>query len=97
MRDGALLVRGTNDILAALPHTTATERQEEVPAVIQAPVPGTDVRSAILTCLAADPVAEHLVSETTQIPSDVIAHHLTELELEGVVARQPGGLVARVA
>jgi DNA processing protein len=97
IRDGALLVRGTNDILAALPHTAATERHEEVPAVIQAPVPGTDVRSAILTCLAADPVAEHLVSETTQIPSDVIAHHLTELELEGVVARQPGGLVARVA
>lgn len=97
IRDGALLVRGTDDILAALPHAIAAPCEEQAPAVIQTPAPGTDVRSAILTCLAADPVAEHLVSETIQMPSDVIAHHLTELELEGVVARQPGGLVSRVA
>lgn len=97
IRDGALLVRNTDDILDALPHVTATASETAAPILCAPPPAPSDLRRAILTCLAADPVAEHLVSETIQMPPDIIAHHLTELELEGVIARQPGGLVARVA
>ncbi len=97
IRDGALLVRGTDDILAALPYAMPIARVE-TSQVDPAPTSITsDLRGAILTCLAADPVAEHLVGETVKAPSDVVAHHLTELEVEGLVARHPGGLVARVA
>ncbi len=96
IRDGASLVRHADDVLEVL------GRPEQVspsgPVATPAPaMEDTDLRAAILSALAVDPVAEHILGETVRAPADRIARQLTELELDGLISRQGGGMVSRVA
>ncbi len=104
IRDGAVLVRGPGDVLEAL---GAPFMQVE-PEVMLAPLPGPEARSRplkdvallhdmILSRLGPSPLAEdQLLRDLKVTPSD-LAPELLMLELDGRIARQPGGLLARVS
>jgi len=105
IRDGAVLVRGTGDVLEALgaPGLSCPEREVALPVM-----PGPEVRprplkdmallhDMILSRLGPSPLAEdQLLRDLKVSPSD-LAPELLMLELDGRIARQPGGLLARVS
>ena len=108
IRDGATLVRSADDVLSVLGALNApVARDPEGPIRPIAtgatspdravPPPMGDVRAAILACLSADPVAEHVLCDAVAAPADHVFRHLTELELDGLVSRHGGGMVSRVA
>jgi DNA processing protein len=104
IRDGAVLVRGPQDVLEALgsPHTARVEVEQRVP-----PLPGPvapqralkDVallHNMILSRLGPSPLAEDQLLRDLKVTSAQLAPELLTLELDGRIARQPGGLLARV-
>ena len=108
IRDGALLVRSAADILEALgmPGALPAEAQAEQPvhlpplpgkAVVQRPLKDTALlHSMILARLGPSPLAEdQLLRDLAVSPAD-LAPELLSLELDGLIARQPGGLLARL-
>lgn len=111
IRDGALLVRGGEDVLAALgprdlwaplgAPPTAAPRRPQPPAAPPRPArqsPGADaLRAQVLTLIGPAPVAEDQVLRDLALPAQALSECLLALELDGVIERQPGGLLARVA
>ncbi len=108
IRDGALLVRSAADILEALgmPGALPADAQAEQPvhlpplpgkAVVQRPLKDTALlHSMILARLGPSPLAEdQLLRDLAVSPAD-LAPELLSLELDGLIARQPGGLLARL-
>lgn len=105
IRDGALLVRSAADVLEALgaPDRARPEPMEHLPAL---PGPETPQRplkelavlhSMILSRLGPSPLAEdQLLRDLNLAPTD-LAPELLTLELDGRIARQPGGLLTRVS
>lgn len=104
IRDGALLVRGPQDVMEAL--GTPTDALPE-PELRLAPVPGPDapqrplkevalLHSMILNRLGPSPLAEDQLMRDLNVTSAQLAPELLMLELDGRIARQPGGLLARV-
>jgi DNA processing protein len=61
--------------------------------------PGADrdtiIDDPLLTALGHDPVGLDLLSARTGWPASTLAARLLELELQGLVARLPGGLYQR--
>ncbi len=108
IRDGATLVRGTEDVLdslspiAAPPRRRRTRRpQEAAPEPLAAPTPDRaappetgPIRTRILSLLGPAPVAEDQLLRDLALPSQQVAGELLDLEMEGLVQRQPGGLLA---
>lgn len=104
IRDGARLVRSAEDILEALPPIEpATPDQPELD-LSALPVPPqkrslretADLHSQILRSLGPSPMAEdQLIRDLGRAPGSV-APALTDLELDGKIARQPGGLLCLV-
>ncbi|CAN1514026.1 Smf Predicted Rossmann fold nucleotide-binding protein involved in DNA uptake [Paracoccaceae bacterium] len=105
IRDGALLVRGPGDVLEALGAPASLQVE---PEAVFAPLPGPEARTRplkdvallhdmILSRLGPSPMAEdQLLRDLKVAPSD-LAPELLTLELDGRIARQPGGLLARVS
>jgi DNA processing protein len=104
IRDGALLIRGPQDVLEALgsPTEVAPEPQMRLP---QVPVPQGQQRplkevallhSMILNRLGPSPLAEDQLLRDLNVTPAELAPELLTLELDGRIARQPGGLLARV-
>jgi DNA processing protein len=108
IRDGAVLVRGTGDVLEALGAPTSTRPQPEMRL---APPPGPQsgpqspqrplkevalLHSMILNRLGPSPLAEDQLMRDLNVTSAQLAPELLMLELDGRIARQPGGLLARV-
>ena len=104
IRDGAVLVRGVQDVLEALgvPGEVRPEPQMTLP-----PLPGPEapqrplkdvalLHSMILSRLGPSPLAEDQLMRDLKVTSAQLAPELLNLELEGRIARQPGGLLARV-
>jgi DNA processing protein len=104
IRDGALLVRGPQDVLEALgaPHDIRPE-----PDMRLAPLPGPQapqrplkevvlLHSMILNRLGPSPLAEDQLMRDLNVTSAQLAPELLMLELDGRISRQPGGLLARV-
>ena len=104
IRDGAVLVRGVQDVLEALgaPGEARPEPQMTLP-----PLPGPEapqrplkdvalLHSMILSRLGPSPLAEDQLLRDLKVTSAQLAPELLNLELEGRIARQPGGLLARV-
>ena len=111
IRDGATLVRKAEDVVEALPesHTDseagAATAQGEM-ALPRPPTPAPDKRSLqetaalhtrILDRLGPSPLAEDQLIRDLAAPSHAIAPVLTDLELEGRIRRQPGGLLSLAA
>lgn len=104
IRDGALLVRGPQDVLEAL--GILSEARPE-PEMRLPPVPGPTapqrplkevalLHSMILNHLGPSPLAEDQLMRDLNVTSAQLAPELLTLELDGRIARQPGGLLARV-
>jgi DNA processing protein len=104
IRDGALLVRGTADVLEALGAPTSPDREAEPrlpplpgPQAKQRPLKDVAVlHSMILTRLGPSPLAEDQLVRDLKVTPAQLAPELLNLELEGRIARQPGGLLARI-
>jgi len=104
IRDGAVLVRGTNDVMEALGAPVAAE--ESLPDIARpVPAPSSPSRalkdtallhSMILSRLGPSPLAEDQLLRDLKVTSAELAPELLSLELDGRIARQPGGLLARV-
>ena len=105
IRDGALLVRGPQDVLEALgaPGAAQTEPEMRLP-----PLPGPTapqrplkdvalLHSMILNRLGPSPLAEDQLMRDLNVTSAQLAPELLTLELDGRISRQPGGLLARVS
>jgi DNA processing protein len=104
IRDGAVLVRGTADVLEAL---GASEAIRPEPEVRLAPLPGPEMpqrplkdmallHNMILSRLGPSPLAEDQLVRDLKVTAAQLAPELLSLELDGRIARQPGGLLARV-
>lgn len=104
IRDGALLIRGPQDVLEALgaPSDTTPEPEMRLP-----PLPGPSapqrplkevalLHSMILNRLGPSPLAEDQLMRDLNVTPAQLAPELLTLELDGRIARQPGGLLARV-
>jgi DNA processing protein len=104
IRDGALLVRGPQDVLEALGAPCQAQPDPEM-RLAPAPVPAASQRplkevallhSMILSRLGPSPLAEDQLMRDLKVTSAQLAPELVNLELEGHIARQPGGLLARI-
>ncbi|WP_415182627.1 DNA-processing protein DprA [Phaeovulum sp.] len=128
IRDGALLVRGVEDILAGLGcgeeqsahpsvispkargENLAVTTMKEAPATGDVPPPlvrdivhksrpTSETRAlhqSILDRLGPSPLAEDQLIRDLSLPAAKLAQELLLLEMDGVIARQPGGLLTRV-
>ncbi|WP_138919503.1 DNA-processing protein DprA [Oceanicola sp. S124] len=112
LRDGAVLVRGARDVLEALDlpdqaeaRTTAPSRP---PVPLDAPSPGkvrgrsplrdvARLHQMILDRLGAAPLAEDALIRDIDAAPHLVSPALTDLELEGRIERQPGGLISRAS
>ena len=105
IRDGALLVRGPQDVLEALgaPNDTRPQPEMHLP-----PLPGPSaprrplkdvalLHSMILNRLGPSPLAEDQLMRDLNVTSAQLAPELLTLELDGRISRQPGGLLSRVS
>jgi DNA processing protein len=99
LRDGATLVRGPEDVLEALGAAPDSAKGDAAPLTDPAPPPADRdaVQARILDRLSVSPAPEDALHRDLAMPPGDLAPHLTELELAGVIARQPGGLLSRVA
>jgi DNA processing protein len=113
IRDGATLVRGAADVIAALCDPAQIAQDADQPPAA-APSPVTSIprppapaprslaetsalHSRILDRLGPSAVAEDQLIRDIGHPASVVAPALLTLELDGRIARQAGGLLARVS
>ncbi|PWJ14415.1 DNA-processing protein DprA [Jannaschia seohaensis] len=100
LRDGALLVRGAEDVLEALEATPAPVPPRSEPAAPPGPLPE-GMRARILTLLSPVPVAEDQLlrdlGPTGAVPPAMLSAELSELEMLGEIARRPGGGLVRLS
>ncbi len=98
IRDGATLVRGADDIISVLER--APETPVKTPMMKEVP-PGPPQRAQdigrlhrdILARLGPSPLAEDQLIRDLELPAADVAPALVNLELEGKISRQPGGLL----
>ena len=103
IRDGAVLVRSAADVLEALALPVPMVR--EVPDLVlempQAPrerrtlAETGALHSQILARLGPSPLAEDQLIRDLALPPAMVSGELLTLELEGLIQRQAGGLLAR--
>ena len=112
IRDGALLVRGTRDVIDAVTEHLSQDAAPDAPApeltsAPESPQPNAPVErrshadhlalhQTILDRLGPSPVAEDQLIRDIGANAAQVARELTDLELEGRVQRQPGGLLSRI-
>ena len=106
IRDGARLVRNAADVIDALPPVSAPRQPRLLEGAIPPrPSPPPDRRSLretaalhsqILQRLGASPLAEDQLIRDLDTPAHHITPALVDLELDGQILRQPGGLLSRV-
>ncbi len=104
IRDGAVLVRSVSDVLEALgePEAAPSEVQPRLPARsapegVPRPLKDTALlHNMILSRLGSSPLAEDQLVRDLKVTPAQLAPELLTLELDGRIARQPGGLLARV-
>jgi DNA processing protein len=96
IRQGAQLVETADEVLDALMPQRAAACTVTPPAAAPiAPPPGAD--DPVLQALGHDPVGFDALSARTGLPTAVLQARLLALELDGEVARLPGGVFQRLA
>ncbi len=93
LRDGAKLVETVEDILEEL---TAPARQVMAAPLITGDSADMEPEDAVLRALGHDPVSLDALIARCGWPASELSVRLLELELEGCVARLPGGLYQRL-
>ncbi|MEM6303205.1 MAG: DNA-processing protein DprA [Pseudomonadota bacterium] len=106
IRDGAVLVRSAADVQEALrPLAQASEEAPELPLQPAVPAPPKPTRplremaalhQKILSRLGPSPLAEDQLIRDLKAPAAAVAPVLVDLELDGQIARRPGGLLTKV-
>ncbi len=105
IRDGATLVRNADDVVELLPCETASVRTAEPKGdALPEPAPPTPrslqetaaLHSQILSRLGPSPLAEDQLIRDLGASAGQVTPVLTDLELDGRIRRQPGGLLSRV-
>jgi DNA processing protein len=102
LRDGARLVRNAEDVIEALaplaevidppsPELPLVEPCGERPLAEIA-----KLHQTILDRLGPSPMGEDQLIRDLGAPSRIVSPALTDLELEGRINRQPGGLISRI-
>lgn len=104
LRDGATLVRSAQDVIEALGlPAPQTARQADLP-LEHSPQPPPETRSKaetahlhslILDRLGPSPLAEDQLIRDLGAPARTVTPALVDLELEGRIRREPGGLLTR--
>ncbi|WP_440870650.1 DNA-processing protein DprA [Vannielia litorea] len=109
LRDGATLIRGADDVIEALglqqvapQPAAATPKPAPAPADLPraAQRPQAETRSLharILGLIGPSPVAEDQLARDLSLPAQRLSENLLSLELDGQIARQPGGLIVKTA
>jgi DNA processing protein len=104
LRDGAVLVRGAEDVIEALgaPEApNATPKPQSEPdrraTAPPAPMPAGGVEALILDRLGASPLDEDQLTRETGRSAREVAQALAVLEMAGRITRGPGGAVALAA
>jgi len=101
IRDGAVLVRSSADVLEALALPTLRNAPDPVLEVPEAPherrtlAETGALHSQILARLGPSPLAEDQLIRDLDLPPATVSGELLTLELEGLIQRQAGGLLAR--
>ncbi|MFQ1699120.1 DNA-processing protein DprA [Loktanella agnita] len=99
LRDGATLIRNAADVIEALQPVAPIEPERPVTIEKPAAKPLHDVarlHDEILSRLGPAPMAEDQLIRDVAAPATKVAPVLVDLELEGKIARQAGGLLSRV-
>ena len=106
IRDGALLVRGPQDVLETLAQPAGLSAVAQVarlpsgplaPTASQRPLKDVSLlHNMILSRLGPSPLAEDQLVRDLKLSPAELAPELLALELDGRIARQPGGLLARI-
>lgn len=104
IRDGATLVRGADDVIEALgsvpaeaPRSAPTTAEiPPAPPETRSPAEIRDLHRQILDRLGASPLAEDQLIRDLAQPAAAITPELVNLELDGRIERQPGGLISRL-
>ena len=100
IRDGATLVRNAQDVIEAI--NTATDQTQIETATAPEPKPKPALRetatlhSQILARLGPSPVAEDQLARDIRAQACDLAPALIDLELDGKILRQAGGLLSRI-
>ena len=93
IRQGAKLVESAQDILEEIPAIRGAVLNE---AAVEPVGPATDSADPLLEALGADPCSLDALQARCGLPIPELQAHLMALELEGHVARLPGGLFQRL-
>ena len=99
IREGAMLVRGVDDILEAIKPILEPDIVAETPSGPKTARVKPDIvalHSEILSRLGPSPVAEDQLLRDLRHDADAVMPLLVDLELDGRIMRQPGGLLSRV-
>ena len=103
IRDGAQLVRNAADVIAALPERRAAARPAQPDLWAEIPAPPPEKRSLretaalhqqILARLGPSPVAEDQLIRDLSVSAGRVGPVLVDLELDGKIQRQSGGLLS---
>ena len=99
IRDGATLVRNADDVIAALPVDKPEPQQVQINLPLPAPQKRTlrqtaELHQQILSRLGPSPVAEDQLIRDLDVSAGNIAPALVDLELDGKISRQSGGLLS---
>jgi DNA processing protein len=99
IRDGATLVRNAEDVIDAVGPAVVPTPECDVPKTDKSTRSLRDVaalHTEILSRLGAAPIAEDQLLRDINATATDVAPVLMDLELEGKIARQSGGLLARL-
>ncbi len=100
IRDGARLVRSAADVIEALPEAPPSQPVLALEAIPPAPPQQrtlgetADLHSRILNRLGPSPLAEDQLIRDLATPARAVAPVLIDLELDGRIRRQAGGLLS---
>jgi len=90
LRDGATLVRGSDDVMEALSKTVDPLPKLKEPKQQPKPIPARD----ILAVLGTTPCPEDAVIRDSGLPTHIANQQISTLELEGRIVRDAGGRIA---
>jgi DNA processing protein len=94
IRDGATLVRSAKDVIDAIavPVAPTLKDPERLNTVME---PSTaEAHAKILGLLGTAAVTEDIVIRDSGLPARTVSQHLMDLEMEGHIERQPGGMLS---
>lgn len=103
IRDGAVLVRGAEDVLETLglapaPRAQAvTATDPPAPAAPRQNAMPDDIAQQVLNALGPSPTPEDQIIRDLGLDAAALAGPLLDLEMEGKVQRHAGGLLSRIA